>query len=175
MTTRQRHPGRRGTIIPLLVISLIALLGLIALAIDIGLMAVARCQCQDAADAAAMGGARLLNGLDADNNRPAALAFAAAVAADNKLLSTPIATSQVVAQAGVYRYNSGLQRFSADMSGSKGATEAWTAMQATITATQPTYFGRVFGINSLPVQATATAVHRPRDVAIVLDFSLSMR
>lgn len=175
MAMRRSVPARRGTVLPLFVVSLIALLGLIALAIDIGLVAVARTQCQDAADAAAMGGARLLNGLDADNNRPAAQTFATTVAADNKVLSNPIATAQVAVQTGVYRYNAGLQRFSADLSGSKSATEAWTAMRATIATSQPTYFGRVFGVNSFPVTATATAVHRPRDVAVVLDFSLSMR
>src|SRR5262249_33842484 len=41
--------------------------------------------------------------------------------------------------------------------------------------TTPTYFGRVFGINSMNVSATATAAHRPRDLALILDFSGSMR
>ena len=40
---------------------------------------------------------------------------------------------------------------------------------------QSTYFGSVLGVNSIGVAAQATAVHRPRDTAISLDFSGSMK
>ena len=36
------------------------------------------------------------------------------------------------------------------------------------------FFSRIFGLTSLNVQATSMAAYRPRDVAIVLDFSGSM-
>ena len=59
--------SRRGALLPLLALALLGLIGLLALAIDIGMVAVARSQCQNAADAAAMAGARTINGNDADN------------------------------------------------------------------------------------------------------------
>jgi hypothetical protein len=40
---------------------------------------------------------------------------------------------------------------------------------------RPTFFGKLFSINNYKVQGVATAVHRPRDLAFVLDFSGSMR
>ena len=65
---RRINPCRRGTILPLLAISLIALLGFVALAIDVGMMAIARTQCQNAADCAALTGARTLSGDQATND-----------------------------------------------------------------------------------------------------------
>ena len=46
--------------------------------------------------------------------------------------------------------------------------------QVTVTPGVSSFFSRIFGLTSLNVQATATAAYRPRDVAIVLDFSGSM-
>ncbi len=166
---------RRGSIVPLAAISLVALMGMIALGVDLGMLAVARTQCQNAADLSALAGTRLLNGNTADNNRPAAQTFAVTVATNNSVLSVPVATNQVTVTTGVYRYNSTAQQFAADFSGSKAATESWTAMQVQINTQQPTYFAQVFGISPIAVGATAVAVHRPRDVAIVLDFSTSMQ
>jgi hypothetical protein len=48
-------------------------------------------------------------------------------------------------------------------------------MEVTISGNAPTYFGRVFGINSFAVKTQAVAAHRPRDVALILDFSGSMK
>jgi uncharacterized membrane protein len=62
VAARPHKGGRSGTILPLVVISLVGMCGFVALAIDIGLIAVAKTQCQNAADAASMAGARSLNG-----------------------------------------------------------------------------------------------------------------
>src|SRR5262245_36996728 len=53
---------RRGTILPLVVISLVALFGLVALAIDVGMIAVTKNQAQNAADVAAVTAARSIDG-----------------------------------------------------------------------------------------------------------------
>ena len=63
-----RHMRRRGTALVLVVLALIPLMAFAALAIDLGLLAVARTQAQQAADAAAMSGARTINGNSANNN-----------------------------------------------------------------------------------------------------------
>jgi Flp pilus assembly protein TadG len=173
MTTRHRL-RRRGAIVPLVAISLIALLGLIALAVDIGLIAVARTQAQDLADAAALAGTRQLNGdATVNNNLAAAQAAATAAASDNKILGTAPTSAQVTQSHGIYTYDSTVQHFNATYPSSNGGN-AWSVMQVTVNTTTPTYFGRVLGKNSFNVSAQATAVHRPRDIAIVLDFSGSM-
>ena len=53
---------RSGTIIPFLAVTIVALLSMIALGIDIGLMSVARTESQDIADLSALAGARQFNG-----------------------------------------------------------------------------------------------------------------
>jgi uncharacterized membrane protein len=60
---------RAGAVLPLVTVCLVALLGFVALAIDVGLMAVARTQAQSAADVAALAGARTLDGKSASNNK----------------------------------------------------------------------------------------------------------
>src|SRR5947209_19738598 len=67
MLLRATHTRRRGAVLALVAVGLIGLITMVALAIDIGMVAVARNQCQNAADAAAMAGARTLSG-DSDNN-----------------------------------------------------------------------------------------------------------
>ena len=56
--TTQRLRKRKGSVLPLTVISLVGMCGFVALSVDIGMIAVAKTQCQNAADAAAMAGAR---------------------------------------------------------------------------------------------------------------------
>lgn len=182
MRIRIIRPARRGTIIPLLALSLIALLGMIALAVDVGLIAVARTQIQSAADAAALSGVRMLNGdVSSSYNIAQSVSQAKSAATNNNILGAYIDPSNVTVRTGVYRYNPTAQKFEIDAStmtsGTSGtpSSGSWTATEANIQLTSPTYFARVFGINSFDVATTATAVHRPRDVAIILDFSGSMK
>ena len=166
---------RRGAVLPLVTVCLIALFGFVALAIDIGMMAVARTQAQSAADIAALACARTLNG-NSGNNVSAALAEAKDAADSNYIMGTQITNAQLATvQVGVYRYDSSNQRFTANFTDGPGSNEAYGAMQVRITANQATYFGRVLGVNSMAISAEATAVHRPRDIAISLDFSGSMK
>src|SRR5262249_54062605 len=75
---------RPGTVVCFLAISLVAICALLSLAIDLGMVAIARSQCQNCADAAALAGVRLLNGdASANNNKDAAIAKAQEVAKFN--------------------------------------------------------------------------------------------
>ncbi len=166
---------RRGTVLPILTVCLVGLMGFVALAIDIGMMAVARSQAQNAADIAALAGARTLDGKDANNNLGNAVAKARASAAANSILNSPITDSQVTAvEGGIYRYQPNAGKFKPVFGQGRGPDESYGVIQVTINSQQSTYFARVLGVNSLNIGATATAVHRPRDVALVLDFSGSM-
>src|SRR3954449_1239677 len=112
MVSKLANPRRRGAILPTLVVAMVALLGFIALAIDVGMIAVARTQCQNAADAAAMAGARALNGDSAGGyNVSGATPTAVATAMASKIQSKSILSSQVQIQIGSYTYDYSQAKF----------------------------------------------------------------
>ena len=173
---RGRPHSRRGAALVLLLLFLIPLIAFLALAIDMGLLAVARTQCQNAADVAALAGVRTLNGNPATNNNYAAVTPAAQAASTaNTVLSTPLQTSQVSVNIGRYAYNTTTKQFEGQLPGS--GTSNWSLVQSKVTLdiSQSMVFSRVLGLKVPTLQATATAVHRPRDVALILDYSGSMR
>lgn len=176
----KRRAVRRphGTVLVLLLMCLIPLMAFLALAIDLGMLAAARTQCQDAADLAALAGVRALDGNtanNADNNYAAVAPTAQQAATKNRILTAPITSSQVNVQIGRYVYNSTDQRFEGQFPGP--ATENWTLVKATVApdVSSRLAFSKVLGAVVPQMQAVATAVHRPRDVVIVLDYSGSMR
>src|SRR5437660_73076 len=172
-TTRTRP----GSVIPLAALLITVLLGFLALVLDIGVMMISRTECQNAADAAALAGARTLNGDTSTNNNYANVTpNARAAAAANKVFGKPINTSaQLTVKIGDYYYNPSTRSFQVSASGLGLPGDNWSLVQATVSAQQPTLFAKVLGATSLSAAATATAVHRPRDVVIVVDFSGSMR
>ena len=183
-TARPRR-ARRGTILPLLGVCLIGLFAFVALAVDLGMLAVSRTQCQNGADVAALVGTRTLNNKDgvAYSNLPAAVAALKSAATSNPHLSGYFANAQISKiEAGQYLYDTTSQTFRVstwvDVT-SGGAVNppggSWTALRVTLTVAQPTYFMRVFGVTSMPSGARATAVYRPRDVAFVIDMTGSMK
>ncbi len=106
MTTIQKraythivHAPRRGTIMPMLAISMTALCGFVALAVDLGMISTARTQCQNAADAAALAGAASLDG-SSSSNLSAASTNAVAAATANKILGANIPASEVTVRHG---------------------------------------------------------------------------
>ncbi len=170
-----RATRRDGAVLPLVTICLVGIMAFIALAIDVGMMAVARTECQAAADIGALAGARTLDG-NSGNNVTNAVAEAKEAAKSNYILTTQITNAQITtATAGVYKYNTGSARFVTDFVNAPTALEAYGAMRIVIVADQETYFGRVLGVNSMKCSAVSTAVHRPRDINISLDFSGSMK
>jgi Flp pilus assembly protein TadG len=172
----RKHTSRPGAVLVLLVISLVVLMTFLALAIDLGLLAIARTQCQDAADAAAMAGTRTLNGnTAANNNYSNASPNATTAATNNTVLSKTLTSSDVNVQVGRYVYVSGNQRFEGQFPGP--STENWSMVKATVSANVASAlaFSKVLNFGGTTLSATATAAHRPRDVAIVLDYSGSMR
>lgn len=189
---------RRGTILPLLATTCFALFAFIALAVDLGMLMVARTECQNAADTAALIAARTLdNNVPVgtpvhayDNQRPAAIAAAVTNVQSNYLLRSQFAFNDASVdrvEIGAYDYDTTDQTFkprfhpitvtdpSVKLTGSSGSTLPWTAARVTVKGDQPTYFARIFGVSSMPMLARATAVHRPRDIAMVLDYSGSMK
>jgi Putative Flp pilus-assembly TadE/G-like len=166
---------RPGAVLPLVTVCLVGLMAFVAFGIDVGMMAVARTQAQSAADIAAMAGTRTLTG-QSGNNKTNAEAEAKEAAKANYVLGSLITDAQVTTvRSGVYKYDATAARFQVDFTNPPTGNEAYGAMQVIITTNQDTYFGRVLGVSSMVVSARATAVHRPRDIGISLDFSGSMK
>jgi hypothetical protein len=153
-----------------------ALVGFVALAVNIGLLALMRTQAQSAADSAAMAGARTLNGTSGNNSTNASAAAVAAAGA-NSVLGQPVQSGQVSVTIGKYYYSQSQSKFVLypTETSTDSASDNWTAATATVTLPTQGNLLSWIGVAPANITATATAVHRPRDVAIVLDFSQSMR
>lgn len=169
---------RAGSILPLVVISFLALFGLTALAVDLGMLAVAKTQCQNAADSAALAGVRSIDGstnpdlATATNNAKNAVSV-------NKVLAQAVPAGNVDVRHGAYHYDGTSQTFVPQFPPT--APDNYNVTEVTVNYQQRTAFASfrvpwadAFGITALPVSATATAAHRPRDICIILDFSGSM-
>ena len=170
------NKARKAAILPMLAISMVALVGMIALAVDIGILAQTKSQLQSAADAAALSGSRGLTGDTAtDNNRAAVNGLALGTIQASTIMGQTVQASQMTTQVGYYNYDAVLGKFQTIFTGSKPSTENWSAVKTNVTFTQPTSIARFFNYSAFSATATATAVHRPRDLAIILDYSGSMR
>lgn len=180
---RQRPNTRRpGTIAPLLAILVVSLFSFVALAIDLGMLNIARTHAQNAADAAALAGARKLNNKPSaveNDKTDAATAAGDAVTANkyftNAFFDDSTAKNKITVTPGLYDYDSTNGRFVFKSTKGTGDTgKSWTAMRVTIYQSQDAYFSRILGVTSLDTAVIATAVHRPRDIAFALDFTGSM-
>jgi Flp pilus assembly protein TadG len=171
--------GRRGAVLPLVVLTMVGMCGFVALAIDLGLMAVAKSQCQNAADAAAMAGARSLDGTSGQN-LPNATTNAQNLAQANLVLSQPIPAANITLNFGAFHYDTTAKLFVPQFP--PVAPDNYNLLEVTVTYNVNTAFAPVFqllpgnsGFNpARTVTATSQAAHRPRDVCIVLDYSGSM-
>ena len=172
-STLRKSPRRtrRGTILPLFALLLVAICGFVAFAVDLGLIAAARTQCQNSADAAALAGARTIDG-SSNSNLTAATANAQAAAEANKIISQSVAVSQVAVVHGTYHYDTNAMTFSPVFP--PVSPDNYNLTQATVTASVKNQFSRVFGLSLSNISTVAIAAHRPRDIAIVLDYSGSM-
>lgn len=173
---RGRRDERRGMALVMFLLFLLPLIAFLALAIDLGMLTIARTQCQNAADAAALAGVRTLNGSTQNNNNYAAVTpEAQQVAVANTVLSTPLQASQINVQIGRYVYDTTNQKFVGQFPGP--ATDNWSMVQAKVSVdvSKCMAFSRALGLQTPVLQTTATAVHRPRDISIILDYSGSMR
>lgn len=166
-----RRRRRRGAVLPLVACSLVGLCGFVALAVDVGMVVVARTEAQNAADAAALAGARSLDGRTGWNTAVAETA-ARNTAGANVVLGEPVTPSAVGIQHGSYSYNYSTEVFSPQIPPPSG--QNYNLTRVAVDHHAPTAFANVLGITGFDVHAQATATHRPRDIAVVLDFSGSM-
>ncbi len=184
-----RRTRRRGNILPLLALTITMLFAFVALAIDVGMLTIARTDAQSACDASALAGSRVLNNRPGhmDNDKADAETVAANTVKQNINVfmnankkynatenMTGFADGGASVTIGQFNYDSGTQRFSPTFPTTSGGN-SWTAMRVRLRGDNPTFFAKVVGINSMPWETFAVAAHRPRDVAIILDYSGSMQ
>lgn len=195
---------RNGAVVPLVAFMTTALIGFLALAIDLGMLTVTKVQAQNAADLAAITAARTLSGNASATNssgnsdpylQSTATANAQAAIAQNNILGTALtASTQMGDPTGPtwggtpaygsydYTYNTSTNTgsFTANfpaLSNSPVSAVAVMVRTGTSSTTGPgSFFGGIFGKTNMGVvTAYAQAVHRPRDVAMIMDLSGSMR
>jgi Flp pilus assembly protein TadG len=175
--------------------------GLVALAVDVGLIALAKTQLQNAVDAATVAGARSLDGTTSQNlgavgspNTAEDNVYQMMLA--NKVLTDTVATTPVVQNSpgnvtvgdvtknnfnmvfGAWHYDTSNQLFVPQFP--PQAPDNNNLCQVTATYPLQTAFAGAFSainpnFNSIfNVTVGSIAAHRPRDVCIILDYSGSM-
>ena len=101
-----RPASRRGMILPTLALVIVVMVGFLALAIDLGMLAIAKTQVQQAADLAALTAMRTMNGNSSNNyNQTAATTNAQNVVTYNVILGQALQSSQLQLSFGSYDYN----------------------------------------------------------------------
>ena len=154
-----RVRDERGQVIVFVVIAFVVLVGMIGIVIDIGYAYKTQRDLQAAADAAALAGAQQLP--DSTAAKTTATQYGASSAGGNKITKVPvtetITTSCISSIPGCNPVNS---------------------VAVTETADVPTFFAKVFGLNSFSVHVKATACSpcgsKPVDVMLVVDRTGSM-
>ncbi len=154
-----RIRDERGQVIVFVVIAFVVLVGMIGIVIDIGYAYKTQRDLQAAADAAALAGAQQLP--DSTAAKTTATQYGASSAGGNKITKVPvtetITTSCISTIPGCNPVNS---------------------VAVTETADVPTFFAKVFGLNSFSVHVKATACSpcgsKPVDVMLVVDRTGSM-
>ena len=185
MTTHYPNPRRRGSIMPVVALLMVALCGFTALAVEVATIATVKVECQNAADSAALAGARTLDGSatpktsQAQSNALAAAGGNSAIGLNSsgKVAMVPFTSSEIAVTCGTYHYNSTSQAFVPAYTLAQG--ENYNLVKVTAQrAVKNTFFAVDGGANNAAsnptIVATAVAAHRPRDIAVVLDFSGSM-
>jgi hypothetical protein len=171
MLTKAIAASRRGSVLPLIVISLVGVCAFAALAVDLGMIVMAKTQCQNAADVAAMAGARTIDG-STGGNIGQATTNAQNAAEANQVLGQQIQAGDLTIQMGSYHYDSTSGTFTPQFPPTP--PDNYNLASVTVTHKINLAFSRVLQWTQYTVSATATAAHRPRDVAVVLDYSGSM-
>ena len=148
MLRRLRYDRRPGSIAPAIAISLVGLCGAVALAIDVGRVAVAKLQCQSAVDVAAMAGARTLNGI-MPQDLTSATTNAQNAAMTYQIMGHSIVTGELTVTHGTYHYDTTAQQFVPSFTLQTG--ENYNLTRVSITKSCPTTFANVFGFSAFNV------------------------
>jgi Flp pilus assembly protein TadG len=151
----------------LTVFLIVVLLGIIAFAVDLGYLMMAKTQLQAAADSAALAAAGSMGQSQATSTQTAQ-SFAAKNLVGKQ--SVQLASSDITYGT----WDKTTHKFTAISSGLGNAAKVTTRADSSTTGAIPLFFGRVFNLYSVNLSASATATCNPRDICFVVDLSGSM-
>lgn len=152
---------RRGVLILLFAVFLTVCIAVLALALDVGMVASVQTDLQRSADAAALAGAR-----DLINGRNDAVAAAQQFAQLNDAGTHRLKNSEVQVEIGHWDKEALVfERDGFPLDAVKVTSQRENA---------PLFFGQALGRNDYDTQATAIATAQSRDIMLVLDISGSM-
>ncbi len=157
--------ARRGAIVVLAAFMIIAMLGMIAFAIDVGVILLLKTQLQVAADSAAMAAAAVLGGESSDP-----IGTGQEFAAYHKAGGKAVTLGANDIEYGTW--DSTARTFTPSESVSNAVRV--TANRNASTGGNNLFFGRLFGVDQTTIQAQAVAMGNPRDICFVVDLSGSM-
>lgn len=160
-----RRVPRRGAVLVLAAFMMVAMLGFVAFAVDLGYMMVVRSQLQTAADAAALAATASLGGTE-----EGVVTIAQEFAGYNKAGSVPVTLSSQDVEFG--NWDACGRVFSP--SPSMGNAVRVTARCNDATGNNRLFFASIFGIDRFFTEVSAIAMGNPRDIAFVVDLSGSM-
>jgi Flp pilus assembly protein TadG len=169
---------RRGAIILLAAVLMVATLAMLALSIDSGYMYTMQTQLDRSVDAAALAGAAaLIEGTDQAQESVIEylvrnpVGQPASILTDNELVEL---TAKFAADH-AHDYEILWGNWNPDTGKLEETSTLPSAVSVTMTYPNlPFFFGRALGQTSFDVQSQAIAMYQPRDIMIVLDFSGSM-
>ena len=161
----QRH-FRRGAILLLTAFLAVVILGIVAFAVDLGYVVLVRTQLQATADSAALAAAGSMN-----NNSSDMIAEAQKFASYNTVTGRLAQLNATDVEAGTWDTNTRTFTPSESLG---NAVRVTVRTDSTTGGETPLFFGRIFGKESVPLNATAVAMANPREIAFVVDLSGSM-
>jgi Flp pilus assembly protein TadG len=162
LVTRFPHARRSGAIVVWFAILVPVLMGMVAFAVDVGFMCLARNHLQVAADSGAMGGVGALA-----TSQAAAKAKAKEMAEKHFAGASGDSIAMQDADIVAGTWDQATRTFTATTNGPN-------AVQVTTRKRINLFFGKLFGWATTDLTATAIACKNPRDIAFVIDLSGSM-
>src|ERR1700722_580173 len=147
-----RHKYQRGQVLILVALSMVAIFGMVAFVLDIGLAYLSYNELQGATNAAALAGAQGMP----DTVSATANATAYSAVAGNSNVHSNLSNVSMVTGYPQYKCLPPLTALGFACPPPANANAIIVRQQATVS----TVFARVFGINSLPIATTATAAMR---------------
>ena len=176
--------SRRGAFTAIAVFCLVAVLGFVALGVDLGLISMTRARMQFATDAAALAAAHELSDVVAGGEEPGALdaemasrarAMAEKVALMNETYIDPeedvrLGRRVYDPEAGRYRVRWGSSPYNVVEVAARKDNPDTSAPDGQM----PAFFSRVFGMTGHTFRVSSVAYTEPRDLVLVLDYSASM-
>ncbi len=166
MNSKKIRGSRRGVIAVLSAVLLVVLLGMVAFAVDVGYLSLARTQLQTAADSAALAAASLTNHTDEDL-RQEAQKFANL----NTVAGRPIQLNADDIQFGTWDAS---DRSFTPTESASNAVRVTVRTSPDSGGSTPLFFAKVLGRHTQQQSASAIATVNPRDICFVVDLSRSM-